>query len=114
VSEWLESLRAAHVEMVWVLRAGYFCGFGSELPAASRCCDFFLRISAVLLTFSDEPGLVVLGAPSAVFELLVLVLGSSLMAARFVKEYLRSVCELVRAFFLRSPPWLYLRCFEGP
>jgi hypothetical protein len=64
----------------------YLGGLGSKAPPESRFWDFFFRGSAVLLTFSDEPDLLVLGVPSALFESFVLVLLSSLMLARFVKE----------------------------
>jgi len=114
VREWLISAWASASDS-----GGTYVGvLVSGLAGARWCCDFFFRISAgsrvVLLTFSEEPDLAGLEEPSGVFACLVLVLVSSWMSARFEKDDLRSLVELLRAFFLISALWLCLRGFDSP
>jgi hypothetical protein len=74
-------------------------------------------VSAVLLTFSEEPFLPVLGLPGEAFEsgvmafaCLVLVLAPSWMVVEIENESLRNTVEPLRAFvFVSVVLWLCLR-----
>lgn len=68
----------------------------------------------VLLSFSEEPDLVVFGFPSEAFACFILVPASSWIPTRLEIDNVRGEVECLRAFFLTSVPWLCLRGFESP